>query len=419
MTEVLLAQFFGNDILGTLISFILLFIFIIFGPRLMATQTIWNLEKDVAELEMMAERSRRETVKTFLKKPSREIQDKIKNFMDFQIAEPVSTDPFGIIKKIDAVLKQAENRHKGFVDSIAPGLSEEERKNFRAALLHTSGIHQIAKIMRHLLETIKKYKIFQMALILQMQFPMIKKIAVGLFDSVEAFMKGLPIGDAIGPMIISNYIPKGGAKEMKDADFVYYRTKIAGRNVILSRAKGPGVSIGYPEKFVENIMKKEKITRIITVDAASGLEGEKSGAVAEGVGFGQRGSNPVASFYIEEMAVKKGIPVDDIMIKEIGEQALQVMSKPILDSMKKASEALEDAIKRAGKSERILVIGLGNTGGVGNDKSGIAPAVEKLKKYYREMELKENARKSWIFGVRGNEVSGIPKSKNFLWRAKN
>ncbi|MFZ3077740.1 MAG: DUF1512 family protein [Candidatus Aenigmatarchaeota archaeon] len=398
MTEVLLAQFFGGDIVGTLISFILIFVMIIFGPRLMTTQTIWNLEKDVAELEIMAERSRTNVVKKYLKTPTRETQDRIKNFMDFQIAEPVGTDPFGIIKKIDAVLKQAENRHKIFVESIAPGLGEEEKKNFRAALLHTSGVHQIAKIMRHLLETIKKYKIFQMALILQMQFPMIKKVADGLADSVEAFTKGLPIGDAIGPMIIANYIPKGGAKEMKDADFVYYRTKIAGRSVILSRATGPGVSIGYPEKFVENILKKERITRIITVDAAMGMEGEKSGYVAEGVGFGQRGSNPVASFYIEEMAVKRGIPVDDIMIKEIGEEGLQVMAKPILESMKKASEALEDAIKRAGKNDRILVIGLGNTGGVGNDKSGIAPAVEKLKKYYREMEAKAKKEKKGWFG---------------------
>lgn len=397
MSEVLLSQFFGNDIVGTLISFILIFILIIFGPRLMTTQTIWKLEKDVLELEMMAERSRVNTVKKFLKNPSKETHDKVKSFMDFQIAEPVSTDPFGIIKKIDAVLKQAENRHKVFVDSIAPGLGEEEKKNFRAALLHTSGIHQIAKVMRHLLETIKKYKIFQLALIVQMQFPMIKKIADGLADSVEAFTEGLPIGDAIGPMIIANYIPKGKAKLMKDSDFVYYKTKMAGRAVILSRANGPGVSIGYPEKFVENIMKKEKITRILTIDAAMGMEGEKPGSVAEGVGFGQRGSNPVASFYIEEMAVKKNIPVDDIMIKEIGEQGLQIMDKQILESLQKASEAMEEAIKRAGKNEKILVIGLGNTGGVGNDKSGNAPAVEKLKKYYRETEAKEKQQKKRWF----------------------
>ncbi len=397
MSEILLSQFFGNDIWSTLISFILIFVLIIFGPRLMVTQTIWKLEKDVEELEMMAERSRNNAVKRFLKNPDREMHDKIKNFMDFQIAEPVSTDPFGIIKKIDAVLRQAESRHKVFVESIAPGLGEDEKKNFRAALLHTSGVHQIAKIMRHLLETIKKYKIFQMALILQMQFPMIKKVAEALYDSVEAFSRGLPIGDAIAPLIVANYIPKGKAKLMKDADFVYYRTKIAGRSVIFSRANGPGVSIGYPEKFMENILKKERITRILTVDAASGLEGEKPGAVAEGVGFGQRGSNPVASFYIEEMAVKRGIPVDDIMIKEIGEQGLQVMAKPILESVPKASQAMEEAIKRSKKNERILVIGLGNTGGVGNDKSGVPLAIDKLKKYYRDMEAKQKEKKRGWF----------------------
>jgi hypothetical protein len=396
MQEVLLAQFFGNDIWGTLISFILIFVLIIFGPRLMVTQTIMRLEKDVAELEMMAERSRVNTVKSFLKKPSRETNEKVKNFMDFQIAEPVSTDPFGIIRKLDAVLRQAEDRHKSFVESMAPGLSKEEKENFGAALLHTSGVHQIAKIMRHLLETIKKYKIFQMALILQMQFPMIKKIADGLYDSVEAFTKGLPIGDAIGPMVISNYIPKGKAQLMKDADFVYYKTNIAGRSVTFSKAKGSGVTIGHPEILLENLLKKEKITRIITIDAATGLEGEKTGSIAEGVGFGMRGSNPVRSFYIEEIAVKRGILIDDIMIKEVGEDSMQVMSKPILDSMKKASEAMEEAIKRSGKNERILVIGLGNTGGVGNDKSGVAPAVEKLKKYYRGMEEKEKKKKGWL-----------------------
>ncbi len=398
MTDILLAQFFGNDIIGTLISFVLIFILIIFGPRLMTTQTIWRLEKDVSELEIMAERSRANAVKKFLKKPTKETQDRIKNFMDFRIAEPVSTDPFGIVRKLDAVLKQAESRHKSFVESIAPGLSEEEKENFGAALLHTSGIYQIAKVMRHFLETIKKYKIFQMALIIQMQFPMIKKVADALYDSVEAFTEGLPIGDSIGPMIISDYIPKGKAQLMKDADFVYYKTDIAGRSVILSKAKGPGVTIGHPEILVENLLKREKITRIITIDAAMGLEGEKTGSIAEGVGFGMRGSNPVRSFFIEEIAVKKGILVDDIMVKEVGEDSMQVMSKPILDSMKKASEALEDAIKRAGKNEKILVIGLGNTGGIGNDKSGIAPAAEKLKKHYREVEEKEKKekKKGWF-----------------------
>lgn len=393
MTGVLSAQFFGNDIFSTIISFILIFILIIFGPRLMTTQTIWNLEKDVLNLENMAERSRASVVKKFLKNPTRETQDKIRNFMDFRIAEPVSTDPFGIVRKIDAVLRQAEDRQKSFVESIAPALSPEEKENFGAALLHTSGIYQIAKIMRHFLETIKKYKIFQMALIIQMQFPMIKKVAEALENSVEAFSKGLPIGDAIGAMIIADYIPKGKAKLMKDADFVHYKTNVSGRSVIFSKAKGPGVSIGHPEILSENLLKKEKITRIITVDVATGMEGEKTGSVAEGVGFGMRGSNPVRSFYIEEMAVKKKIAVDDIMIKGVGEEHMQVMSKPILESMPKASEALEDAIKRSGKNERILVIGMGNTGGIGNDKSGVAPAVEKLKKYYREMEAKEKAEK--------------------------
>ncbi len=395
MFDVMLAQLFGQgDWLGTIISFAFIFLLVIFGPRLMITQTVMKLEKDVLELENMASKARKFTVKRFIENPSREANEKVKSFMDFFVAVPVSTDPFGIIKKIDAVMRHGNKKHKLFVESLAPGISKTEKMNFSAALAHSSGIQQIAKIMRHYLETIKKYKIFQLAMILQMQFPLIKRMAVALYDSVDAFTKGLPIGDGIGPMVVANMIPsERNVKKIESEEFVYYKTKINGRDVILSKADGPGASIGHPGKFVEYIAKKEKITRIISVDAAMGLEGEKPGSIAEGVGFGMRGSNPVDSFEIEEIATKKGILLDSIAIKQIGEQALQPMRKEILNSMAKTSEKLKEMISLCGKNEKILVIGLGNTCGIGNDVKSVDKAVLNLKKYYIEKKRKEGNKK--------------------------
>ncbi len=388
-------QFLGQgDWLGTLISFIFIFILIIFGPRLMIAQTIWRLEKDVAELETMAAKARRLTIKRFIKQPSRALNEKIKNFMDFFVALPVSTDPYGIIKKMDAVLRHGNRRHRRFVDSIAPNLSKIEKMDLDASLSHSSGIQQIAKIMRHYLETIKKYKIFQLAMLLQMQFPLIKRIAVALYDSVEAFTKSLPIGDGVGPMVVASFIPsERNISRLESEEFVYYKTKIEGRDVIFSKADGPGTSIGHPGRFVEYITGKEKITRIISIDAAAGLEGERPGSIAEGVGFGMRGSNPVDSFEIEEIAVKKGILLDSIAIKQIGEQALQPMRKEVLDSVPKVAAKLKEMIADCGKNEKILVIGLGNTCGIGNHKKSVESAILKLKKYHKKKAEKRKKKK--------------------------
>lgn len=387
MQNAFFAQFGQNDLLSTILSFAFIFVLIFFAPRLMTTQTIWKLEKDVEELEQMTERARKLTIKRFIKKPTKELHDKIKNFMEFFIAEPVSVDPFGIVKKLDHVLRNADIRQKSFVDTIAPTLSKTEKADLRASLIHTSGIYQIAKIIRHFLETIKKYKIFQLALLLQMQLPLIKRVAKALYESVDAFTKALPVGDGIGAMVAASFIPANAKpKVMQDEEFVYYKTIVSGRRVIVSKADGPGTAIGHPGKFVQNIMKKEKITRIITVDAASGLEGERSGSIAEGVGFGMRGGNPVDSFEIEEISVKNKLYLDDIAIKEVGEEALMSMKRQILDSLPKAIEATKQAIARSRKNDKILLIGLGNTCGIGNNKKAVDAAVEKLRKVHKKQK---------------------------------
>ena len=59
-------------------------------------------------------------------------------------------------------------------------------------------MRQIAKIVRHNVELAKKFKNLQIAMILQMQLPIIEKIAESELKGAQAFVSGWPIGDSIG-----------------------------------------------------------------------------------------------------------------------------------------------------------------------------------------------------------------------------
>ncbi|MEM7820855.1 MAG: DUF1512 family protein, partial [Candidatus Aenigmatarchaeota archaeon] len=119
----MLAQIGGQtDLISTILWFLIFLMFIIFGPRLMIAQTVLKLEKDVSELETMANHSRERIAKFISKKPTPLLRSRIGKFMDFFSVSPVSVDPYGIIRKIDMVVRQSDARFKWFVKQIAPDL---------------------------------------------------------------------------------------------------------------------------------------------------------------------------------------------------------------------------------------------------------------------------------------------------------
>ncbi len=386
----------GGDWIGNILWFFMFFIFILIYPRMMIYQVVTKIERDITELEKVADKGMKNILKKISKKPDKALRKKVRNFMEFFIGVPVSMDPYGIVGKVHKVIKHAEERELGFVKEVAPKLSREEVKDVSAAIQHNAGLYQIVKIIRHYLELIKKYKILQLAMIIQMQLPLIKKIADALEKSVDAFVDNAPIGDGIGPLVIASMIPaKAKVVEMEEEQFVYSKQKIEGRTVLLSKAWGPGTTIGYPGKFVEKVSRKEKIDRIITVDAAGALEGEKNGIVMEGVGVGQRGNEVVAyhGFQIEEVAMKKNIPVDSIGIKEVSETAIYPMVEDVYKALPETVNRLKEMIRRGSKKEKILVIGFGNTSGVGNNSSTMKETEAKIKKNINKMKKEEAEKK--------------------------
>jgi hypothetical protein len=391
-----LAQF-GTDWISLILWFIIAIIFFLFGPRLMSTQIILQLEKEATELEEMAEKSRNYVLKTISKKPTSDVRASVKNFMDFFAIGPVEADPYGIIKKIDHIVKNSDERFKYFVNQVAPNFSKEEKRNIKDALAGAITTHQIAKIVRHYLELIKKYKMFQMAMIIQMQIPLIIRVAKASMKATQAFCEGIPIGDGIGALVAANLMKDGKTEIFGEDEFAVAKTTINGREVWIAKAEGPGASTGYPGKFLTKFFKKQRIDRIITIDAALRLEGEKTGTVAEGVGVAIGGSG-VDRYEIEEIAVKRNIPLDAIAIKVSDEEALVPMKKDVISSIPDAIKAVKESLKRAKKGEKILIMGVGNTCGIGNNVKAVEFAEKKIKEHIKKTEEEEKKKKS-IFKI--------------------
>ncbi len=274
----------GQDFFSQIFFFILFFGFIFFYPRLMLMQVMFQLERSVRMLEDFSHKGKSIAVHKVSKSPSKSIRESISNFMEFFVIEPVSIDPYGIMPKIEHLMNLSEKRFKYFVKSIAPKLSEEEKANMTMTLAGAISLNQIMKIVRHFVEIVKKTKNLQIAMLLQMQLPFIEKISKAMLKGTEAFANGWPVGDALGPLVASHMIGDSRAKNIADDETIVVKKRIKGRNVFIIRARGPGGRLGKLGKAVEILSKKRKVAKIISIDAAAKLEGEKTGSIAEGIG---------------------------------------------------------------------------------------------------------------------------------------
>ncbi len=394
------AQFGGQgDIISTIVWFLLFFVMIFLYPKLMISQTIWQLEKSAAELEALDARAQSIVLRRISKTPSKQQRESVKGFMEFFAVGPVDLDPAGIVRKIEHITRNADSKFKYFVSQIYPSGSLEQKSNIKNAMFGAMTTHQIAKIVRHFLETVKKYKIFQLAIILQMQIPIIARIAKAAVAATKSFANGVPVGDSIGPLVAATIIGKNKGKFFAENEFFISPATVSRKKVFVSKAWGPGASTGYPGKFLTNFVKKQKINRIITVDAALRLEGEKAGTVAEGVGVAMGGSG-VDRYEIEEFAVRSNIPLDAVAVKVSEEEAIMTMKKEVLAAVPNAMELVGKIVKRAPAREKILIIGVGNTCGVGNNLDAARAAEKIIKEHAHESEEKEEKKSFWEkFGI--------------------
>lgn len=380
----ILAQFGigGQDIFSWIIWFVVMMVFFLFYPRLMIFQIMGKLERTANRLENMSAKSRKFLLKEIPAKKTKELKNSVDRFFEFFSIPPISLDPAGIVAKLDRMLIDQKDRFDYFVDQNIPKENSETKANIQMGFAGGISLYMIAKTVRHYVELVKKTKNFQIAMVLQMQLPMIEIIAEALEKGTKSLAKGEPIGDAIGPLIAADLIGKNKTKEI-EKDTLLAKVKLDKRELFVLKAKGPGGRLGYPGKAIEKIAKKNKIARIITLDAAAKLEGEKTGSIAEGTGVAMGGIG-VERSYIEDVAVRNKIPIDSIIVKMSQTEAITPMRKSIKDALPKVREAIKRSLKRTKPGDKVIVLGVGNTSGVGNDSS----YVEKVSKWVDKEERK-------------------------------
>ncbi|MFH1450866.1 MAG: DUF1512 family protein [archaeon] len=367
---------------------IMLAIFMFVLPKLYFYQIFSKLDLSAKKLEALSEKGQKILLdRTEKFTPSKKTAKGIlNNFIDFFMIPPVSLDPFGIVKKLEHMIDQGEKRFKDVAKQMAPKANLEQQMNVDMGLQAATMLHTLAKIVRHFVETAKKFKNLQIAMIIQMQLPIIEKMAEAEFDGMETFLKGMPIGDAAGPLTIASLVDKEG-KEIAP-DVIAVTEKRWGRNITFMKAKGPGGRLGKLGKAVENACKGKKIAKIITIDAAQKLEGEKTGSVAEGIGVAMGGPG-VQKSQIEDVAVRLGIPVDAIAIKMSSFQAIKPMPIKVLNAIDKAKDILRQKVEDAPKGSNIVVIGVGNTCGIPNTNKSLNTIKEAIKREARRKKEEE------------------------------
>jgi hypothetical protein len=272
-----------------------------------------------------------------------------------------------------------------------PDADNERKANIKMGLAGGITVHDISKIVRHYVEMVRKTKSLQIAMVLQMQLPLIERIAKSMFNGTKALTRGDPIGDGIGPYIAASLMGDKEGEEIEE-EILMNKTNIDGRTAFVVKARGPGGRIGKPGKAVEKLVSKNKITRIISIDAATKLEGEKTGSVAEGVGVAMGGPG-VERSYIENVAIKQKIPLDSIIVKMSQEEAITPMRKDLLDAVPKVKEALKRSIERTKKGDSIVIVGVGNTSGVGNTEKDARNTDKWVEVYEKKLEREKKRKK--------------------------
>lgn len=403
-----------TSVIGSILNFVFFFIFIFFIQKLFLYQMIAKLEKSAEDLEKMVRVARSKVVKACIKQGQKkaDVTEYIKNFSDFFIIPPVDVDPYGILKKLEHVVNTSEDRFVEAAEKLVPNANSEVKADVNMSLKGVIGINQLAKIVRHAVEMAKKMNNFQLAFLIQMQLPFIEKLAKGELEGTKAFLDEHPIGDAIGPYVVASMCERKG-KVLDDMNVC--ETKLHGRRLILVKAVGPGARVGKPGSAIEKLLKQNKVSRVITVDAAAKLEGEETGSVAEGVGVAMGGGFHEKA-KIEELSTKQGIPMDAIAIKMSMDEAIKPMVLKVVKATPKVMSALETAVKRSPKNATLIVAGIGNTVGVGNtrhDIKGIESAIEKKEK---EHEARVKARKWWQKKPEDEEgleqdIEGVPVAR--------
>ncbi len=345
--------------------------FMLYGQRIQTMFWQRNIERALRNLEKWAGEGKDRSMKTILDKgkPANNPKSVVDEYMEFFMIEPVDRDPAGVLGRLEHLLDVRKTYSENIVAKIAPNAGTEERANIEVVLEAAMALNFIYRVVRHYLILGKKTHSLFIIMQLEMQIPLIEKLAESYYKALDAFVKGTPIGDGIGPMVASKMMEGAPVIDVPEGavEFVRSDINLDGRNVVILKAKGPGGRVGKPGLAVQQVVKQYdgKVAGIITIDAALKLEGEKTGEIVQGVGVALGDPGPEKN-RIEQVATDYNIPIQAVIVKQAMEEAITYMKKEIVDSVDNAVTRVKEIVNEMAKAgETVIVVGIGNTLGVG------------------------------------------------------
>lgn len=340
----------------------------LYGQKFQVWVMLREISVAVDRLKQMKGDARTLTIKT-VKLIGNEDADptpRIDHFMELFTILPASLDPSGIVPKIKNVFDVREKRFEDEVQIIAPNADKTWASNLEGVLEVAMGLNQMYRIVNHFYLLGKKSMSLYIIMQIQMQLPLVMRMAEAYSAAIHAFSEGQPIGDGVGALVAAKLMygheSHEIAKEIVAAEVVF-----EGRTLLVLKAEGPGSTVGKPGEAIKNAIEVQagNVAMVIMIDAAGKYEGEKSGEASEGVGAAIGGIG-VDQYTIEEISLKHGIPVHAVIVKESIEESVSPMTKDIFNGADLALARVKRIILEGTKDgDTVIVAGIGNTVGIG------------------------------------------------------
>ncbi len=352
----------------SLLSYVFFIVLIFYGQRIQMYVMIREVENSLHKLKYIKEEGRKVTIEAIkeIGKPTEDPSARVDRFLEYFTIGPQGMDPAGVVYKLDHILDVRDERMKDEVKLMAPLSDEVQVNNLENTLEAAMALNFIYKVVRHYYIQGKKTLSLYVIMQLQMILPMVMKEAEAYASALKAFAYGQPIGDGAGPLIAAKLM-RGYETRKVPKDCVVATVPFAGRTALVLKAEGPGGNVGKPGDAVETVIEENegKIAMLLMIDAGLKLEGEDVGEVAEGIGAAIGGPG-VDQYKIEEKLTKYKIPNYAIIIKEDIGDAVSPMRKEINDAVDKAIERIRAVVlERTKEGDKIIIVGVGNSIGVG------------------------------------------------------
>ena len=350
-----------------IVYIVIVFGFSFFSQKLQVNLVLGRISKSLTKLRHMRDKAKDEALSAIIElgKPESDPKPRFESLLQFFAIHPNSMDPSGIVHRLGYLVDTADARVKEEIKALAPSADEKQIQDLQNLVETARGLNSLYRTVRHHYLTGKKGGSIYSTMQIQMELPLIMEEAEAYFSFIDAFKQGKPIGDGVGPLVASKLIADASLREVAE-DMVAAEVTVEGRRVVVTKAKGPGGTVGKAGDAVGKLIKEYdgNLSLIVMVDAGLKLEGEDSGYVVEGVGAAIGGVG-VEKFKIEEAATKYEVPVYAMIVRQSLKEVLSPMTDALVNSVDDVIKRLRRVIReRTKEGNTVLVVGVGNTIGI-------------------------------------------------------